>query len=94
MPAHVNIHGNKEADRLAKQAVVDLVSGNYPIPNQDLYPNIRRVINNMWVDWRNSVVINKMREVTNVSVNWKYATVLGESSMPNHFFFFFLSFFS
>ena len=72
VPSHVNVHGNEEADRLAKEAAVDLVVGNHSIPHQDLYPGIRGVINDIWQERWNSVGTNKMREITNVLVKWKY----------------------
>ena len=78
VPAHVDIHGNEAADRLAKSAVSELPPVDCPLPCRDLYPSIRFVLNVAWQQRWNGVGPNKMLEITGILNPWKYI------SMPRH----------
>ena len=75
VPAHVGIHGNEEADKLAKQAAKDLLPGRYPLLCNDFYPQIRLVTLNSWQDRWSNLSSNKMKEVTSVISPWKYGNM-------------------
>ena len=72
VPAHVGIHGNEEADKLAKQAAAELLPGRRQILCRDLYPNIRDSINNTWQQQWNLVGPNKLREIKTDISPWNY----------------------
>ena len=72
VPAHVGVHGNEEADKLAKQAVGDLLPRRCPLLFSDFFPQIRTFISDIWQERWSMVDLNKMKEITSVTSPWKY----------------------
>ena len=71
VPAHVGIHGNEEADLLAKRAV-ERQPRIYPLPYRDYMPIIRTSVKRLWQEHWNTLGPNKMREVTHNINPWQY----------------------
>ena len=75
VPAHTGIHGNEEADRLAKVAATNLPPRNCQVLCNDFLTKIRSFVLDLWqLQWHN-IGINKMRDITNVIMPWKYGSM-------------------
>ena len=72
VPAHVGVQGNEEADRIAKQAAIELLPRRCPLLFRDFFPYIRSLIRDMWQDRWSMVTPNKMKEITSVVSPWEY----------------------
>ena len=75
VPAHVGVLGNEEADRLAKQAAVELIPRRCPILCRDFFPHIRNFTIGIWQSLWTNINPNKMREITDVIYPWKYGNM-------------------
>ena len=75
VPAHVGIHGNEAADKLAKQAAAELLPGRQLVLCRDLIPCIRTKVYDSWQQQWNLVGPNKMREVKCVVSPWRYSNM-------------------
>lgn len=74
--AHAGVHGNEDADRLAKAAALDLLPRKCLLLYNDFFPSIRKFIINFCQEYWNSIGECKIKEITGVTFPWKY------SSMP------------
>ena len=68
----MGVHGNEEADRLAKTAALDLLPRRCQLLFSDFFPAIRTAMRNLWQDQWNRLGENKMKEITDIVYPWKY----------------------
>ena len=68
----MDIAGNEEADKLAKNAARELVPGRYSLPCRDFFSGIRKSLESSWKLKWDAIVGNKMREITSTIKPWKY----------------------
>ena len=73
VPAHVGIQGNEEADKLAKEAALNLRPSNIALPYRDLFPVVREAFRSAWQFYWDLEVNNKMREITDKTKPWFYS---------------------
>ena len=72
VPAHVGVLGNEEADKLAKDAAMNMGLINIALPYRDLYPAIKNTFRSAWQFYWDIEINNKMREITNKIKPWSY----------------------
>ena len=72
VPAHVGVWGNEEADRLAKDAALNLRPANIALPFRDLFPAVRESFKSAWQFYWDIEINNKMREITGKTKPWFY----------------------
>ena len=75
VPAHTGIHGNEEADKLAKVAATNLLPKSCQLLCTDFLPKIKSFVLESWQLQWNNIGINKMREITDKIMPWKYGNM-------------------
>ena len=72
VPGHVDIHGNDEADRLAREAAQSNGIIERPmVPHTDYYPSIRMKLYEQWqAEWLNIPESNKLRSYRDTIKIW------------------------
>ena len=82
VPGHVGIHGNEQADKVARLALAEPVESSPKIYYKDLYAKISRYIHKIWMDsWsvptkEINEIVNRMRFADNSGVTPKNEKVI------------------
>ena len=78
VPSHIDIPGNEEADKLAKNALTSNTLSNFTsVPHNDHYPKIKSQIWEKWQStWHNiSPLSNKLRSIKNTVKPWQSSCI-------------------
>ena len=71
VPAHVGIHGNEQADQLAKEGA-SKVPRCQGLPSSDFIPIIKKTLDSVWQFTWTLEASNKMRQITEIIRPWQY----------------------
>ena len=72
VPAHVGVPGNEMADKLAKEGASNCRPMKCAVPFGDFIPSIKSQIRQSWQFLWDLQDGNKMREITQITLPWKY----------------------
>ena len=71
----MGVHGNEEADRLAKEAAGDLFPRKCQLLCSDFTPRIKTFVQDLWQEQWHALGENKMKEIKTTVSPWKYGNM-------------------